>query len=274
MRSVFRTFKQPNRFKIARELYRKLVEADRLKEIFVITPTEKLEKYTWDDVRYFIHEGKLKERLPTAIPPESALVKLEQQPSLSLEHPSAGIFTQISEKKAEQKSLRDLVITKIEHSIEKELPNIKDLSKQSQIDALANVLINEQKKLLEQGYLDAASRSAYTKAVSNIMLKNPDFKMVLVEALQKAMNIQMEETNNEYIKLLESFKRIREHPSIAKIEEGRSAYFTETSPGYAETPQVIQNLYHLYLKNMHFKKNHYQNPHQFYLKLSKYNRDN
>jgi hypothetical protein len=50
--------------------------ADRLKEIFVITPTEKLQKYTWDDVRYFIHEGKLKERPPTAIPPESALVKL------------------------------------------------------------------------------------------------------------------------------------------------------------------------------------------------------
>jgi hypothetical protein len=110
MRSVFRTFKQPNRLKIARELYRKLIDngqidyaikfhkfpqslADRLKEIFVITPTEKLQKYTWDDTRYFIHEEKLKEKPPTAITPESALVKLEQQPSLSLEHPSAGIFS-------------------------------------------------------------------------------------------------------------------------------------------------------------------------------------
>jgi hypothetical protein len=30
MRSVFRTFKQPNRFKVARELYRKLVENGQL----------------------------------------------------------------------------------------------------------------------------------------------------------------------------------------------------------------------------------------------------
>jgi hypothetical protein len=114
MRSVFRTFKQPNRLKIAREIYRKLVDneqidyaikfhqlpkslADRFKEIFVITPTEKLQKYTWDDVRYFIHEEKLKE-----LPPPSELVKLETMPSLSLEHPNAGIFTQISEKKAEE----------------------------------------------------------------------------------------------------------------------------------------------------------------------------
>jgi hypothetical protein len=120
MRSVFHTFQQPNRFKVAREIYRKLVEngqidyairfhklpkslTDRLKEIFVIKPTEKLQKYTWDDTRYFIHEEKLKEKPPTAITLESALVKLEQQPSLSLEHPSAGIFTQISEKKAEKK---------------------------------------------------------------------------------------------------------------------------------------------------------------------------
>jgi hypothetical protein len=63
MRNVFHTFEQPNRFKVAKEIYRKLVEngqldyaikfhqlpkslADRLKEIFVIKPTEKLQKYT------------------------------------------------------------------------------------------------------------------------------------------------------------------------------------------------------------------------------------
>jgi hypothetical protein len=159
-------------------------------------------------------------------------------PSLSLEHPSASIFTQISEKKAEEKTLRDSVIAEIEHNIEKELPNIKDLSKQSQVDALANLLINEERKLLDQRYLDAASRGAYTKAVSNVILKNPDFTSVLAEALQKAFDISMEEINNEYIKLVESFKRLRENPSIAKMEEGRSVYYTETSPetppGYSE----------------------------------------
>jgi hypothetical protein len=132
--------------------------------------------------------------------------------------------------------LGDRVIAEIEHSIEKELPNIKDLSKQFQIDALANLLINEQRKLLDQRYLDAASRGAYTKAVSNVILKNPDFTSVLAEALQKSLYISMEEINNEYTKLVESFKRLRENPSIAKMEEGRSAYYTETSPGYTETP--------------------------------------
>jgi hypothetical protein len=159
--------------------------ANRLKEIFVITPTEKLQKYTWDDTRYFIHEGKLKER-----PPSSELVKLEEQPSLSLEHPSSGIFTQFKEltgeKKAEEKTLRDSVISEIEHNIEKELSNKKDLSKQSQNVALANVLLNEQKELLNKGFLDAANRGTYTKALSNVIVKYPDFKNVLIEALQKS----------------------------------------------------------------------------------------
>jgi hypothetical protein len=207
--------------------------AERLKEIFVIKPTEKLEKYTWDDVRYFIHEGKLKERPPTEI--ETALIKLEEQPSLSLEHPSSGIFTQIKEltgeKKAEEKTLRDSVIAEIEHNIEKELPNIKDLSKQSQIDALANVLLNEQRELLEEGYLDAASWSTYTKALSNVILKKPDFRDVLLEALQKSLGIKIEKTNNVYRKLRESFTRLKEQPSISKMEEG---YSESSLPRYSE----------------------------------------
>jgi hypothetical protein len=88
--------------------------------------------------------------------------------------------------------LRDSVIAEIEQSIEKELPNIKDLSKQSQIDALANVIVDVKGKLLDQGYLDAARRGTFTKAVSNVILKYPDFSNVLAEALQKAMDISIE----------------------------------------------------------------------------------
>jgi hypothetical protein len=41
--------------------------------------------------------------------------------------------------------------------------------------------------------------------------------------------------------LVEYFKRLRENPSIAKMEEGRSAYYTETSPGYSEpVPSVFK----------------------------------
>jgi hypothetical protein len=92
--------------------------ADRLKENFVIKPTEKLQKYTWDDVRYFIHEGQLKEK-----PPSSELVKLETMTSPSLEHPSAGIFTQLTEqtaeKEAEKKAKTESVVEEIQETIEK-----------------------------------------------------------------------------------------------------------------------------------------------------------
>jgi hypothetical protein len=63
IRHVFHTFQQSNRFQVAKEIYRKFIEtgqldyairfhkfpkslAERLKEIFVIKPTEKLQEYT------------------------------------------------------------------------------------------------------------------------------------------------------------------------------------------------------------------------------------
>jgi hypothetical protein len=118
--------------------------------------------------------------------------------------------------------LRDSVISEIEYNIEKELPNIKDLSKQSQNDALANVLLHEQRELIEKGYLDAANRSIYTKALSNVIVKNPDIKNVIVEALQKALDIRIEEINNAYRNMIESLTMLKKHPSISKIEEGYS----------------------------------------------------
>ncbi|MCS7318130.1 MAG: hypothetical protein NZZ41_07505, partial [Candidatus Dojkabacteria bacterium] len=200
MRSVFRTFQQPNRFKVAREIFRKLVDngqidyairfhklpkslAERLKEIFVIKPTEKLEKYTWDDARYYIHKGKLVEK------PVSELVKLETMPSLSLEHPSAGVFTQLTEqtaeKKAEKEAKKESVVEEIQEAIEKELPKIKDLSKQSQIDALTNLLLDKQNELLKQGNLEAAINKNIVEGATQAVIRNPEFTSPILESLVK-----------------------------------------------------------------------------------------
>jgi hypothetical protein len=201
MRSVFHTFQQPNRFKVAEEIYRKLVEngqldyairfhklpkslAERLKEIFVIKPTEKLQKYTWDDVRYFIHEGKLKEK-----PPSSELVKLETMPSLSLEHPSAGIFTQLTEETAEKqtlkKSKKESVVERICEVIDKELPKIKDLSKQSQIEALTNLLVETQREMLKEGNLEAAINKNIIEGATHAIVAHPEFTDQILESLVK-----------------------------------------------------------------------------------------
>jgi 50S ribosomal subunit-associated GTPase HflX len=79
--------------------------AERLKEIFVIKPTEKLQKYTWDDARYFIHEGKLKEK-----------------PLSSEEHPSSSVLTQVTEETAQKQALKktqkEAVIDRIYEVIE------------------------------------------------------------------------------------------------------------------------------------------------------------
>jgi hypothetical protein len=64
--------------------------------------------------------------------------------------------------------------------------------------------------------------------------------MVLVKALQKALSIKIEETNNEYIKLVESFKRFREKLWISKMEEGYSESVSSL-PGYSEpVPSVFK----------------------------------
>jgi hypothetical protein len=201
MRNVFHTFQQPNRFKVAKEIYRKLVEngqidyavrfhklpktlAERLKEIFVIKPTEKLQKYTWDDARYFIHEGKLKE-----IPPSSELVKLETMPSLSLEHPSAGIFTQLTEETAEKQALKktqkESVVDRIYEVIEKELPKIKDLSKQSQIDTFTNLLVETQREMLNEGNLEAANNKNIIEGATHAIITHPEFTDQILESLVK-----------------------------------------------------------------------------------------
>jgi hypothetical protein len=173
--------------------------AKRLKEIFVIKPTEELQKYTWDDIKYFIHEGQLKER------PSTELV--------SLEHSSSGQFAELIEKKAQGKTVgktkKEVVIEEVQNAIKVELPNIKDLTKQAQIDALTNLLIEKQLEMLQEGNLEAGNTNNILEDIIQAIMHHPIYTDQLIEASDKVLGIKSQQVANEYKKMLSIYKNIK-----------------------------------------------------------------
>jgi hypothetical protein len=159
-------------------------------------------------------------------------------PSPLLEHPSAGIFTQlteqIAEKEAEKKSKKESVIEEIQETIEKEIPNIKDLSKQAQVDAFVHILEEKQKELLREGKLEGANSKNIIEGATQAIIHHPEFTEPILEAIGKfginAKNI-LDEINNLYfirtniLRIIttrlpsKTEEPIKEEPSISVVEE-------------------------------------------------------